>query len=123
MFRIMVGVGFLMVAISAYAYYLHWKKWPAKWTRWLKWMVIGISLPYIANTCGWIMTETARQPWIVTGLLRTEEGISPLQPGMILASLIGYTLLYAILMVADVYLLVKYAKAGLVAADSEPAGY
>ncbi len=112
-FRIMVGVGFLMVAIAAYALFLPWKKWPAKWTRWIKWMVIGISLPYIANTCGWILTETARQPWIVTGLLKTEAGISPLPAGTILATLIGYTLLYASLMVADVYLLVKYAKVGL----------
>jgi len=122
-FRIMVGVGFLMVAVCAYAFYLHWKKWPAKWTRWLPWMVFGISLPYIANSCGWIMTETARQPWIVTGLLLTQDGVSPLQPGVILASLIGYTLLYAALMVADVYLLVKFAKAGLAPAEAETAGY
>jgi cytochrome d ubiquinol oxidase subunit I len=122
-FRIMVGVGFLMVAMSAYAVFLHWKKWPARWTRWIKWMVLGISLPYIANSCGWILTETARQPWIVTGLLRTEDGVSPLQPGMILVSLIGYTLLYAALMVADVYLLVKYAKAGMTATDAEAVGY
>ena len=118
-FRIMVGVGFLMVAMSAYALYLPWKKWPAKWMRWIKWMVLGISLPYIANSCGWILTETARQPWIVHGLLRTENGVSPLQPGFVLASLIGYTLLYAALMVADVYLLVKYAKMGMSAAETE----
>ena len=118
-FRIMVGVGFLMVAMSAYALYLPWKKWPAKWTRWIKWMVLGISLPYIANSSGWILTETARQPWIVHGLLRTENGVSPLQPGFVLASLIGYTLLYAALMVADVYLLVKYAKMGLSTAETE----
>jgi cytochrome d ubiquinol oxidase subunit I len=122
-FRIMVGAGFLMVAMCAYAYYLHWKKWPAKWTRWIKWMVLGISLPYIANSCGWILTETARQPWIVHGLLKTQDGVSPLQPGMILVSLIGYTLLYAALMMADVYLLVKYAKAGMPATDTEAAVY
>jgi cytochrome d ubiquinol oxidase subunit I len=122
-FRIMVGVGFLMVAVSAYAVFLHWKKWPAKWARWIKWMVFGISLPYIANSCGWILTETARQPWIVTGLLKTQDGVSPLQPSLILVSLIGYTLLYAALMVADAYLLVKYAKAGLPATDTEAAGY
>jgi cytochrome d ubiquinol oxidase subunit I len=121
-FRIMVGVGFLMVAVSAYAVFLHWKKWPAKWTRWIKWMVLGIALPYIANSCGWILTETARQPWIVTGLLRTQDGVSPLKPGMILTTLIGYTLLYAVLMVADVYLLVKYAKAGMTE-EAEVEGY
>ena len=122
-FRIMVGIGFLMVAVSALALYLPWKKWPAKWTRWIKWLVIGISLPYFANSFGWIMTESARQPWIVTGLLKTEAGISPLPASTILATLIGYTLLYAALMVVDVYLLVKYAKFGLDTPHTETAPF
>jgi cytochrome d ubiquinol oxidase subunit I len=113
MFRLMVGVGFLMVALTAVALYLPLRKWPEKWTRRLKWMVWAIPLPYIANTSGWILTETARQPWIVTGLLRTENGVSPnLTAGLVLFSLVGFALLYAALMVADVYLLFKFAKAG-----------
>jgi cytochrome d ubiquinol oxidase subunit I len=122
-FRIMVGIGFLMVAIAAYALFLPWKKWPEKWTRWIKWMVIGIALPYLANTFGWIMTESARQPWIVTGLLKTEAGVSPLEPSMVLITLIGYTLLYAALMAVDVFLLVKFARTGLASADTEAAEY
>jgi cytochrome d ubiquinol oxidase subunit I len=113
MFRIMVGVGFLMVALAAVALYLPLRKWPDKWTRRLRWMVWAIPLPYIANTSGWILTETARQPWIVTGLLRTENAVSPnLTAGLVLFSLVGFALLYAALMVADVYLLLKFAKAG-----------
>ncbi|MDP2976814.1 MAG: cytochrome ubiquinol oxidase subunit I, partial [Anaerolineales bacterium] len=114
MFRIMVGVGLLMIALTAYALYLPMRKWPEKWMRPLKWMVWVIALPYIANSSGWILTETARQPWIVHGLLKTEDAVSPnLSAGMVLFSLIGFTLIYAILMVADVYLLVKFAKAGI----------
>jgi len=113
MFRIMVGVGFLMVALAAYALYLPLRKWPEKWVRRLRWMAWAIPLPYIANTSGWILTETARQPWIVTGLLRTENAVSPnLTTGLVLFSLVGFALLYAALMVADVYLLFKFAKAG-----------
>ncbi len=113
MFRIMVGAGLLMIALAAYALYTSAKKWPEKWTRWLKWLVWAIALPYIANTSGWILTETGRQPWIVHGLLKTEEAMSPnLSTGTVLFSLIGFTLIYAALMVADLYLLVKYAKAG-----------
>jgi len=118
-FRIMVGIGFLMVAVSAYALYLAWRKWPPKWMRPMKWLMLGIALPYLANTSGWLMTESARQPWIVTGLLKTEAGVSPRQPGEVLATLIIYTLLYAALMVVDIYLLVKYAKLGL---DAEGKG-
>lgn len=112
-FRIMVGVGTLMVALAAAALYLHLRNWPSKWTRWLKGMVWIIFLPYLANTTGWILTETGRQPWIVTGLLRTEDAVSPnLTTSMILFSLIGFTLIYGILMVIDIYMLSKYAKAG-----------
>lgn len=127
MFRTMVGVGLLMIALAAYALYLPLRKWPEKWMRPLKWMVWAIALPYIANSAGWILTETARQPWIVHGLLKTEDAVSPnLSAGMVLFSLIGFALIYAILMVADVYLLVKFAKAGipaegLSAADTDSA--
>ncbi len=119
MFRIMVGAGILMIGLAAYALYVS-VRWPARGTRWLKWMVWAIALPYIANTAGWILTETGRQPWIVHGLLKTEEAMSPnLSAGTVLFSLIGFALVYAALMVADVYLLVKYAKAGPAAAMHE----
>jgi cytochrome d ubiquinol oxidase subunit I len=112
-FRIMVGVGMLMVLITLLALYLPWKKWPDKWNRWLKWGVWVLFLPYIANTAGWILTETGRQPWIVHGLLRTTDGVSPHSPGLVLMTLVGFVVIYAVLMGFDIYLLAKYAKAGL----------
>ena len=113
MFRLMVGVGFLMVALAGSALALSLSKRPEKWNRWLRRMVWVIALPYIANTSGWILTETARQPWVVHGLLKTENAASPnLGPGMVLFSLIAFVLTYGLLMVADVYLLVKTANAG-----------
>jgi cytochrome d ubiquinol oxidase subunit I len=118
-FRIMVGIGFLMVALTLLALYLPWKKWPEKQTRWLKWAVWIVFLPYFANTAGWILTETSRQPWIVHGLLKTADGVSPQSAGMVLTSLVGYVLIYAVLMAVDVYLLVKYAKAGPAEAESD----
>jgi cytochrome bd ubiquinol oxidase subunit I len=58
------------------------------------------------------MTEMGRQPWIVFGLLKTSEAVSPtVGPVSVLISLIVFTLVYGALAVADVYLLVKYAKA------------
>lgn len=84
----------------------------------LKWFPLAIALPYFANTGGWIVTEMGRQPWIVQGLLKTENAVSPnLTPGMILFTLIGFVLIYAALMVADVYLLVRFSKAGPDATD------
>jgi cytochrome d ubiquinol oxidase subunit I len=118
-FRFMLGAAIVMLVVLAYGLYLVMKDWPDKRLKWLKWLPLMIAMPYIANTSGWILTETGRQPWIVQGLLKTADGVSPLSPGMVLASLIGYTLIYAALMVADVYLLSKFAKAGTAAAMHE----
>lgn len=70
-----------------------------------------IGLPLLANSTGWILTESGRQPWIVEGLLRVEEGVSPnLTSGMIWFSLIGFVALYSVLIFADIYLLAKFAR-------------
>jgi cytochrome d ubiquinol oxidase subunit I len=112
-FRIMVGLGLVLIALGAFAIYMAMRNWPVKLTRWLKWIVWVIPLPYLANTAGWILTETGRQPWIVHELLKTENAVSPnLGVGTVLISLIGFMLIYAVLMAVDVYLLAKYAKAG-----------
>ncbi len=111
-FRAMVGAGVVMVALAAWALYrvLQDRISAPQWLlRLLPWT---IALPYIANTSGWILTEMGRQPWIVFGVLKLEDAVSPNVPGgMVLASLIGFTLLYGVLMAADVYLLAKYARA------------
>ena len=59
-----------------------------------------------------------RQPWIVQGLLRTEDATSPnVTSGMVLITLIGFVIIYAALMIADIYLLSQFAKAGPDATD------
>ncbi len=67
-------------------------------------------LPYLANSTGWILTEMGRQPWIVYGVLRTEDGVSPVSGATVLISLLAFALVYAALIVADIYLLSKYAR-------------
>jgi cytochrome d ubiquinol oxidase subunit I len=63
-----------------------------------------------------------RQPWVVFGLLKTQDAVSKsVSAGMVLTSLIGFTLIYGVLMVADVYLLAKYAKKGAGSDSVEPA--
>ena len=80
--------------------------------RWVLWLLpFTIFLPYLANTAGWIMTEIGRQPWIIFGVLKTADAVSPTVGwGTVLTSLIVFTLLYGALAVADVYLLQKYAR-------------
>lgn len=113
-FRIMVGVGFLMLAIVGLALlfiYVFKRQLPNKVM--LVFPVV-VLLPYLANSTGWILTEMGRQPWVVYGFLKTVDAVSPnVTSGMILTSLITFTLLYGILMFVDIYLLQKFAKAGV----------
>jgi len=120
MFRIMVAIGFLMVAITAGAWFVSRKKFPEKWTRHLKWLIPAMALPYLANTSGWILTETARQPWVVHGLMQTKDAVSPnLTIETVWISLIGFVVVYAVLMGFDLFLILKFAKKGLAAGDMD----
>ena len=110
-FRSMVGVGSLMLLLAFYALFLVLTERLPKADRFLRWMPFAIALPIIGTSTGWIFTEVARQPWIVFGIMRTEDAVSPnVSVSMLLTSLIVYTLLYGVLIVVDVYLLAKYAK-------------
>jgi cytochrome d ubiquinol oxidase subunit I len=112
-FRAMVGAGFAMAAIALYALFVVFKKYQFK-PKWLFALFpFAALLPYLANTTGWIMTEMGRQPWAVFGLVRTADAVSPtLSPGMVLTTLIGFALIYGLLIAADIYLLLKYIKIG-----------
>jgi cytochrome bd ubiquinol oxidase subunit I len=112
-FRVMVGAGFLMLLIAIWALVRIGRNRIDRPSWILRLLPLALLLPYLANTAGWIMTEMGRQPWIVFQLMRTEKGVSTaVAPGIVLASLIGFTLIYGALIVADVYLLAKYARAG-----------
>jgi cytochrome d ubiquinol oxidase subunit I len=110
-FRGMVGAGVLMVGLAAYGMYLIVRDKVRKPSWFLKWLPLAIGLPYLANSTGWLFTEIGRQPWIVFGLLRTDEGISPNVPvGTLIFSLVAFTLIYAVLIAVDVFLLARYAR-------------
>ena len=121
-FRIMVGAGTLMVLLAAYAVLVAYNRKPVLKPLMMKLFPFFIALPYISNTFGWLLTETGRQPWAVYGVLKTADSVSPtLSVGMVLTSLIVFTLLYGVLMAADVYLLAKFAKAGPADRGDDPA--
>jgi cytochrome d ubiquinol oxidase subunit I len=70
-------------------------------------------LPLIAMSIGWIFTEMGRQPWVVFGLMRTEDGVSPGVSGLeVLISLIGFTVIYGVLAVVEFKILLKAIKEG-----------
>lgn len=112
-FRLMVGAGFLMFALAAYALYRTLRTGALSDNRIHRLLPLAIGLPYLANTTGWLLAEMGRAPWAVYGLQRMEEAVSPNTGlGALLFSLIGFTLLYAALIAVDGYLLAKYALTG-----------
>jgi cytochrome bd ubiquinol oxidase subunit I len=112
-FRFMAGAGTLMIVLALVGLGLALRN-RLEGSRWyLKLLPFALFLPYIANSAGWLMTELGRQPWIVFGLMKTDQGVSPtVTAGMVLISVIVFTLVYGALMVVDIYLLNKYAKGG-----------
>jgi len=117
-FRIMMTMGLLMILSSLLL--LIAPRRLMENSRWLRWMPWIIALPYVANICGWVLTEMGRQPWIVQGLLKVEQGASPnLTPGEVLVSLVIYGLLYSALAGTMFYLTRKYTIAGPEAALHE----
>jgi cytochrome d ubiquinol oxidase subunit I len=116
-FRIMVGLGFLMLMVAAWAWWLsrrrsRWRLADSRWTLWL--LVACVVAPFAANTCGWLFTEMGRQPWLVYGLMKTSQGISPtVGAGSVIATLAGFTVLYTALGAVDVVLMSRAARAPL----------
>jgi len=112
-FRLMVGLGVLLLLLGLYGLFLVMGDTIETHATSMKVFIIALFFPYLANSAGWIMTEIGRVPWVVFGLMKIPEGISPTVPAsLVITSLVLYSLLYAGLMVADVYLLMKFAKAG-----------
>ncbi len=99
-FRLMAGIGMLLLLIPLIGLLLIRRKALERSRRFLWLCVGGAALPVIANLTGWIFTEMGRQPWVVYGLLKTSEARSPLVgSGSIIITIVGYTLLYGVLLV------------------------
>ncbi|MEU8021410.1 cytochrome ubiquinol oxidase subunit I [Micromonospora haikouensis] len=107
----MILIGFLLGGL--------WLLLPLLWRDWLirlrfpLWLVLlALPLPFVAVILGWIAREVGRQPWVAYGLLPTERAVSPVAPGVMLASLIGFTLLLGGLAVANWVLFARHAARG-----------
>ncbi|MGD8192356.1 cytochrome ubiquinol oxidase subunit I [Brevibacillus ginsengisoli] len=111
-FRLMVGFGVIMVLLSWYGFYLVRKGKLLETPTYLKIMLYALPLPYLAINLGWVVAEAGRQPWIVYGLMKTSNAVSPIATGQVIFSIVGLVVFYSLLIVADVFLLRKYAKKG-----------
>ncbi|MFY8115044.1 MAG: cytochrome ubiquinol oxidase subunit I [Rhabdaerophilum sp.] len=120
-FRIMVGTGMAMLALSWLGAFLLWRK--GEIPRLLAWGFVAMTFSgWVATLAGWYVTEIGRQPWLVTGVLTTAQAASSVPAGMIGMTLALYLAIYALLMVAYISVLFHLArKAGGAGAAPPPA--
>ncbi|WOT06204.1 cytochrome ubiquinol oxidase subunit I [Shewanella youngdeokensis] len=111
-FRIMVGAGVVMLLVFAAAFWqstrhkIEEKKWV------LKAALYSLPLPWIAIESGWFIAEYGRQPWTISEVLPTFMSASSLSVGDLLFSIISITAFYSVLLVIELYLMIKFARKG-----------
>ncbi|EGR0601853.1 cytochrome ubiquinol oxidase subunit I [Vibrio cholerae] len=111
-FRIMVACGIIMLVVfgAAFIQTCRQKIEQKKWV--LKAALFSIPLPWIAVETGWFVAEYGRQPWAVGEILPVNVAASALSAGEIITSMLAILALYTIFLIAEVYLMVKFARKG-----------
>jgi cytochrome d ubiquinol oxidase subunit I len=111
-FRLMVGFGFLMLALFGAALWSSVKgnfadkPWLQRWALWM------LPVPWLSCELGWFVAEYGRQPWTIYGVLPTHLSVSTLSVGSLYGSLAGFVGFYTVLLVVEMYLMQKFAKQG-----------
>lgn len=109
-FRLMIGLGFLFPVLALWAW---WKRHRLlESPRLLKVMLFSIPLPYLACQAGWTVTEVGRQPWVVYGVMRTSDAVSPIAAPQVAVSLTAFIVVYSLLGLVAFALMARYATRG-----------
>jgi cytochrome d ubiquinol oxidase subunit I len=111
-FRIMVGIGLLLITMGLVGAFLWWRKRVFE-TKWYL-RLAGYSWPlgFIAIIAGWVTTESGRQPWIASGILRTRDASSPVSAATVASSLAAFIIVYAVVFSIGVYYIRKLIRGG-----------
>lgn len=111
-FRIMVGIGLYMIAAALFGCFLWWRgtlfetRWYLRIVSWTWWS------GFVAVISGWVVTESGRQPWLVYGLLRTADAISPVPAASVLGTLVLFVVCYGIVFSTGIYLINRLINLG-----------
>jgi cytochrome d ubiquinol oxidase subunit I len=111
-FRIMVALGFAMLALFGLALWSSIKGDFAQRPWLLKWSLWFLPMPWIASEMGWFVAEYGRQPWTIYGVLPTHLSVSTLSVESLYGSLAGFVTFYTVLLIVEMYLMVKFARQG-----------
>jgi cytochrome d ubiquinol oxidase subunit I len=120
-FRIMVGIGLVMLALTAVGLWLRLKGrlYDREW--YLRALMLASPLGFLAVVAGWTTTEVGRQPWTVYGVLRTAQSVTPSLTGFdVLISLAGYMAVYCIMFPAGLWMVVRIVRGGVSQQEDSP---
>ena len=122
-FRIMVGIGVLMLGLVVASWWLRWRGKLFDSPLFLRACMAVGPLGFIAVWAGWTTTEVGRQPWIVYGLMRTSDAVSPSLTGWdVVLSLTFYVIVYLIIFPAGAWIMARIIRKGPAVADEEQDG-
>jgi cytochrome d ubiquinol oxidase subunit I len=112
-FRLMIGFG-MLTGLIGLGLVVQWRRGQLLASRrLLRLATWTVALPLLANTAGWLFTETARQPWLVYGLLKTSAGVSPnVSTTMVAFSLVGFVVLYGVIGLIAGRMFIRVARQG-----------
>lgn len=111
-FRLMVGLGVLMIAVAWWGGYLWRRNRLADSPRFLRVASMMWPMGFIAILAGWTVTETGRQPWVATGILRTGDAASPVSAGAVLTTLVLFVVVYTIVFAFGIYYINRLLNRG-----------
>jgi cytochrome d ubiquinol oxidase subunit I len=121
-FRVMLGIGFFMIAAALYGAFLWWRGTLFE-TRWyLRVMAQCWWIGFVAVIAGWIVTECGRQPWVISNVLRTADAASPVTGGSVLTTLILFVLAYGVVFSFGIYYINRLIARGLESPASREPG-
>ena len=118
-FRIMVGLGILMIGLGAWGAVLIWRKRVFDSPWFLRFAVAMGPSGFLAVLAGWMVTEVGRQPWVVYGVLKTRDAVSPVIASQVATSLIAYIAVYSVVFTAGAIFILRLMAEGPVAAAAE----
>jgi cytochrome d ubiquinol oxidase subunit I len=112
-FRLMVGIGLVMLALTI-AGLVYWRRGRlASAARFQALCLAASPLGFIAVVAGWVVTEVGRQPWVVYGLVRTRDALTPsLRAGDVALSLAVYVVAYIVIFGTGIYFIARLARTG-----------
>jgi cytochrome bd ubiquinol oxidase subunit I len=111
-FRIMLAVGFYMIASALFGAWLLWRGRLFE-TRWyLKLVAQTWWVGFVAVIAGWVVTESGRQPWIIQGVMRTADASSPVPGASVATTLVLFVLVYGIVFAFGIYFINRLIDKG-----------